>query len=367
MKITGLRATPLQIPFDVPFRTAIHYIESINFVTLQIDTDEGLVGEGLLWCMNPARLPVLEAMIQSLAPKVIGRDPHEHAALWTEMWEDMNFFGHKGITLFGINAIDMALWDLVGKANNMSLCRMLGQSRDRVRAYQSGGLWVSLSIDELQAEAKDYLAQGFRAMKMRLGKSHGGKPSVAADIERVAAVREAIGPDIDLMADANQGFTVNHAIRIGRALEPYNLAWFEEPVQAYDLAGSARVAAEIDTPIASGETEYSRYGFRDMIERGAADVLMPDLERVGGITEFIKVAHMADAFDIPISPHLYTEQCLQLCGALSNVEYSEYMPWFAALYNEKMEMVDGDLLVPDRPGLGFTFNEDAIGRYRLTT
>ena len=360
MKITGLRTEAVQIPFETPIRTAIHYVDSLCCVLLRIDTDEGLVGEGLVWCMNPVRLPVLEAMIQSLSGKVIGRDPHEHAGLWAEMWADVNFFGHKGITLFGIAAIDMALWDLVGKAHGMSVCRLLGQSRDRVRAYHSGGLWVSLSIDELQAQAKDYLDQGYRAMKMRLG-----KPTVAEDIERVAAVREAIGPAVDLMADANQGFTVNHAIRMGRALEAYNLVWYEEPVQAHDLAGSARVAAEIDTPIASGETEYARYGFRDMIERGSADVLMPDLERVGGITEFVKVAHMADAFDIPVSPHVYTEQSLQLCGALSNIEYSEMMPWFGNLYNERTELVDGDLLIPDRPGLGFTFNGDAIARYRV--
>ncbi|MDA1098682.1 MAG: mandelate racemase/muconate lactonizing enzyme family protein [Proteobacteria bacterium] len=361
MKITQLRTQHVRIPFAKPIRTAIHRVESVACVLLQVDTDEGLVGEALVWCMDTGRLAVLDAMIHSLAHVVVGRDPHEHAGLWDAMWGDINFFGHKGITLFGLSAIDMALWDLVGKAHGLSVCRLLGQSRDRVRAYHSGGLWVSLSIEELQAEAKDFLAQGYRAMKMRLG-----KPTVAEDIERVAAVREAIGPDVDLMADANQGFTVNHAIRLGRALEPYNLVWFEEPVQAYDLAGSARVAAEIDTPVASGETEYARYGFRDMLERQSADVLMPDLERVGGITEFIKVAHMADAFDIPVSPHLYTEQSLQLCGALSNISYSEMMPWFGPLYNEAMELVDGDLLVPDRPGLGFTFNPDAIGRYSVT-
>ncbi|HJM93863.1 MAG: mandelate racemase/muconate lactonizing enzyme family protein [Alphaproteobacteria bacterium] len=360
MKITGLRTEAVRIPFETPIRTAIHHVEAVCCVLLRVDTDEGIEGQGLVWCMNAARLPVLDAVIHSLRPRVVGCDPHEHAALWSEMWADVNFFGAKGISLFGIAAIDMALWDLVGKAHDMSVCHLLGQSRDRVRAYHSGGLWVSLTPDELQAQAKDYLSQGYRAMKMRLGKS-----SVTEDIERVAAVREAIGPDIDLMADANQGFSVNHAIRMGRALEPYNLVWYEEPVQAHDLAGSARVAAEIDTPIASGETEYARYGFRDMIERGSADVLMPDLERVGGITEFVKVAHMADAFDIPVSPHVYTEQSLQLCGALNNIEYSEMMPWFAPLYNEATELEDGDLLIPDRPGLGFTFNADAIARYHV--
>jgi L-alanine-DL-glutamate epimerase-like enolase superfamily enzyme len=360
MKITALRIVQVELPLATPIRTSIHYVESIGCVLLSMDTDEGPVGEGLVWSLGTRRLDTLEAMIQSLAVKIIGRDPHEHAGLWAEMWGDVNFFGAKGITLFAIGAIDMALWDLVGKAHELSVCRLLGQCRDRVRAYHSGGLWVSMSIDELQAQARDFLGQGYRAMKMRLS-----KPSVGEDIERVAAVREAIGPDIDLMADANQGFTVNHAIRMGRALEPYNLVWFEEPVRAHDLAGSARVAAEIDTPIASGETEYARYGFRDMLERGSADVLMPDLERVGGITEFVKVAHMAEAFDIPVSPHVYTEQCLQLCGALNNINYSEFMPWFAPLYNESTELVDGDLLIPDRPGLGFTFNPEAIARMRL--
>ena len=360
MQITGLRTVQVEIPFETPIRTAIHQVDSVGCVLLFVDTDVGLTGEGLVWSLGTRRLPTLEALLESMAVKIIGRDPHEHAALWSEMWGDINFFGHKGITLFAIGCIDMALWDLVGKANNLSVCRLLGQSRDRVKAYNSSGLWVSMSIDELQAQARDFLAQGYHAMKMRLG-----KPSVKEDIERIAAVREVIGPDVDLMADANQGFTVNHAIRLGRELEPYNLVWFEEPVQAYDLDGSARVAAEIDTPIASGETEYARYGFRDMLERGAADVLMPDLERVGGITEFIKVANMADAFDVPVSPHLYTEQCLQLCGALNNVTYSEMMPWFSTLYNETIELVDGDLLIPDRPGLGFTFNEDEMSRLRL--
>ena len=360
MKITALRTVQVELPLETPIRTSIHYVESIGCVLLSIETDEVLIGEGLVWSLGTRRLDTLEAMIQSLAVKVVGRDPHEHAGLWAEMWGDVNFFGAKGITLFAIGAIDMALWDLVGKAHGLSVCRLLGQSRDRVRAYHSGGLWVSMSIDELQVQARDFLGQGYRALKMRLG-----KPSVAEDIERVAAVREAIGPDIDLMADANQGFTVNHAIRMGRALESYNLVWFEEPVRAHDLAGSARVAAEIDTPIASGETEYARYGFRDMLERGSADVLMPDLERVGGITEFVKVAHMAEAFDIPVSPHVYTEQCLQLCGALHNINYSEFMPWFAPLYNESTDLVDGDLLIPDRPGLGFTFNPEAVARMRL--
>jgi len=361
MQVTGVRTQQVLVPLAAPIRTAIHQVEAIGAVLVWLDTDTGVSGEGMIWALGAGRLKVMEEMVLSLAPRVVGRDPHEHSAIWREMWADINFFGHKGLTLFGIGAIDMALWDLVGRACEMPVHRLLGTARKRVRAYHSGGLWTSMSVDELVAEATAFKAQGFKAMKMRLG-----RPSVAEDAERVAAVREAIGPKVALMADANQGFSVDRAIREGRALEAFDLTWFEEPVQAYDLDGSARVAAALDTPIASGETEYARYGFRDMLERRAADVLMPDLQRVGGITEFVKVAHMAEAFDVPVSPHVYTEQCLQLCAALPNVEISEYMPWFAPLYRETLELVDGDFIVPDRPGLGFSFDPDAIARYRVT-
>jgi L-alanine-DL-glutamate epimerase-like enolase superfamily enzyme len=293
-----------------------------------------------------------------LGERAIGKDPRDTTARFDEMWTEINFLGHKGVSLFGIAAIDWACWDILGQSLGASVSRLLGRRRDRVTAYASGGLWASMTIPELEAQARDFVAQGFTAVKMRIG-----KPDIGEDIERVAAVRSAIGSRIKLMADANQGLSVNHAIRLGRKLETFDLVWFEEPVQAYDLEGSARVAAEIDTPIASGETEYGRYGFRDMLERKSADVLMPDLERVGGVTEWVRVAHMAAAYDVPVSPHIFSEHSLQLCGAISNVNYAEHMPWFAELFQERLEMVDGDLLIPDRPGMGFRFDPDAVERY----
>ena len=360
MQVTAIRTAKIRIPFETPLRTSIHHIESVDCVLVFADTDEGITGESYLFTFGARKLGVLEGMVRSLEHNLIGQDPHMRQRIWADMWRDINFLGHKGVPVFALSALDVAAWDIVGKAHGLPIYKMLGGVRDRIPAYASGGLWVSLSIDELVVEAKAFVGAGFRAMKMRFG-----KPSVAEDAERAAAVREAIGPDIALMADANQGFTVNHAIRLGRAIEPYNLAWFEEPVQAYDLEGSARVAAEIDTPIASGETEYARYGFADMLERKSADILMPDLQRVGGISEFMKVAHMAEARDVPISPHIFTEQSLQLCGAIANCSYAEHMPWFEPLYNEQMPLVDGDLMIPDRPGLGFTFNPDAIERFRI--
>ena len=192
-------------------------------------------------------------------------------------------------------------------------------------------------------------------MKMRLG-----SPEPATDVARVRAVRTAIGPKIKLMADANQGLTESQAIRLGRALEEFDLTWFEEPLPAWDLDGLARVAAALDTPIASGETEYTRYGFRRMLELRSADILMPDLQRVGGVSEFMRVGHMAESYDIPVSSHLFPETSLQVLGALANTIYLEYMPWFSKLYNETIEFAEGQAIVPERPGWGFTFNQDYV-------
>ena len=302
MKITQIRTQPIEIPFDKPLGTSIHRITSVAALLVWIDTDEGITGESYLWVIGKHKLPVLMEMVRSLEPVVKHRNPLDVAARFDEMWNEINFLGHKGVTIFGIAAIDWACWDIKGKALGVSLGDLLGRKRDKIPAYASGGLWTSMSIAELQAEAKSFLSQGFKAMKMRVG-----LPDIGEDVERVAAVRETIGNDIILMVDANQGLNVTKAIRLGRQLEKYNLAWFEEPVQAYDLAGSAVVANALDTPIASGETEYTRYGFHDMLEKKSADILMPDLERVGGVSEWLKVAHMAAAKDIPVSPHIFTE------------------------------------------------------------
>jgi L-alanine-DL-glutamate epimerase-like enolase superfamily enzyme len=360
MKIVDLKTVRAEVPLAKPIRTAIHDIRSVGALLLSIDGGDGLLGEGYVFAPGTRQLGVFEEMVLSFKPVLVGADPEFGEALWRELWRGINFYGHKGISVFALSMVDMALWDLRGKGLERPIHRLLGGCRPAVPTYASGGLWLGASIDELAAEAKSFVGAGFRALKMRLG-----KPRLEEDVERVRAVRQAIGPDIALMADANQGFTVDHAIRLGRRLEPFNLAWFEEPVPAYDLEGSARVAAALDTPIASGETEYARYGFRDMLRAGAADVLMPDLGRVGGVSEFVKVAHMADAVDVPVYSHIYTEQSLTLVAALGNATYLEHMPWFGSLFREKLELRDGMVVVPERPGFGFTFDWDAVERYRL--
>ncbi|MDC1198752.1 mandelate racemase/muconate lactonizing enzyme family protein [bacterium] len=360
MKITGVRTRRINIPFDRPIGTAIHHIEGVAGLLVWVDTDEGITGESYLWVMGAHRLPVLEAMVDCLAAGRIGQDPRDVGRQFDQMWSEINFLGVKGVTLFGLAALDWACWDILGKSLGASVSRLLGRRRDRVRAYASGGLWANRTLEELHDEAKAFLAQGFTAMKVRVG-----RPDAGEDAERVAAVRSAIGWKVALMADVNQGLSVDDAIRLGRKLEPYGLTWLEEPVQLHDLEGCARVAAEVDIPIASGENEYGRYGFRDMLERKSATILMPDLERVGGVTEFHRVAEMAAAHDIQVSPHLFTEHSLQLCASAPTCRWAEHMPWFQDLFVEPLEMRDGDLIIPDRPGLGFTFDPDAVERFAI--
>lgn len=355
MKVTKVETTPVVLPLPEPIFSALGEIHSFGCVLVHVHTDAGLVGENLVFTLNNVRTAVLREMIDGLAPLIVGCDPEHTAAFWSRAWTGINFLGHKGVSVVGISAIDGALWDIAGKAMNRPLYRLLGGARDAVPAYHSGGLWLSRSIDELMKEADLYVSQGFRAIKMRLGSA-----THKQDIERVRAVRAAIGPGIKLMVDANQGLTESEAIRLGRMLEEFDLAWFEEPLPAWDLDGVARVAAALDTPIASGETEYTRYGFRRMLELRSADVLMPDLQRVGGVTEFVRVAHMAAAYDVPVSSHLFSEMSLQVLGGLSNATYLEYMPWFAPLYNEELKFRDGKALVPERPGWGFTFNANYV-------
>lgn len=359
MRIIDIEASRVDLPLDQPLTTSIHTIASVSCLLITLKTDEGVDGEGYAFCFGREKLEVLNAMVSALKPLVIGKSPFMTEALWADMIRQMNFFGPASVPIIAWTPIDMACWDIVGKASGQPLHRLFGGARTRAPLYASGGLWLSSGPQELAAEAKGFLAQGFKAMKIRLGDL-----PVAKNVERVEAVRDAIGPDIALMADANQGLSVPRAIKLGRALERFNLVWFEEPVPTWNHHGHAEIARALDVALASGETEYTRHGIQNMLERGSADILMPDLQRMGGYTEYRRVIGQMGAFNIPFSPHIFTEHSLHL--ALSGCMYVEHMPWFGALFHEKLEIdEDGMTAIPDRPGTGFTFNHDALDAYRF--
>jgi L-alanine-DL-glutamate epimerase-like enolase superfamily enzyme len=355
MKVIAVETKAVVLPLSQPVGSALGTIARLGCILVTVRTDQGIAGENLVFTLHDRRTKVLRQMVDDLSDMIVGHDAGHIAGFWARAWKDVNFLGHKGVAVMAISAIDGALWDALGKAAGLPLYRLLGGAKNRVPAYHSGGLWLSLSIDELVRQARSFMEQGFRAMKLRLG-----MPNPADDIARVRAVREAIGPDVALMADANQGLTEAQAIRLGRGLEEFGLAWFEEPLPAWDVEGLARVSAALDTPIASGETEYTRYGFRRMLELRSADILMPDLQRAGGVSEFMRIGHMAESHDVAVSSHLFPEMSIQVLGALSNAIYLEYLPWFSDLYSERLVFEDGDAVVPERPGWGFTFNQDYI-------
>jgi len=360
MKITKLQTQLVNLPLEKPIKTAIHDMRSVGCVLVTIYSDQGIVGEGYCFALNAVRLKAFDDIVKSFAPLIEGQDAEFIESIWENIYQSLNPMGQKGMTIGALAAVDTALWDLHGKALNKPLHRIFGACRGSVKTYASSGLWLSQSIDELCSEAKSFIDQGFHSMKIRLG-----KPTWQEDIERVKALREAVGNNIELLSDANQSLTTKQAIKLGRELEAYDIGWFEEPVDAKNLIGHAEIRRKLDINIASGETEYTRYGMKAMLDIQACDILMPDLQRIGGLTEIRKVAALSSSYDIPISTHIFTEQSLCIAGSSPNCISVEHMSWFETLFNERMQLEDGNVLIPERAGTGFTFNQDAIAKYKV--
>lgn len=354
MKITKLQTRLVNIPLDKPIRTAIHDMRSVGCVLVSVYTDQGLVGEGFCFSLNGVRLKAFDEVLKGYAPYVEGQDADFIEGIWESIYQSLNPMGQQGVTISALAALDTALWDLQGKALDKPLHRLWGACRNRVKTYASSGLWLSQSIDELVDEAQQFVDQGFRGMKIRVGQAQWRD-----DVERVKAVRETIGSDIELYADVNQALNPKQAIKLGQELEAFELAWLEEPVAANNLIAHAEVRNRLVTPIASGETVYTRYGIRAMIEAQACDVLMPDLQRMGGLSEMRKASALAASYDLPVSSHFFTEHSLCFAGSVANCISVEHISWFESLFNESMELVEGELVIPDRAGTGFTFRMPA--------
>lgn len=360
MRISELKTQLVKVPLAKPIRTAIHDIDSVGCVCLSLYSTTGLVGESYVFSINAVRLRAFDEMIRGFGHQVLNKDPHFVTGIWEAIWQEINPSGHKGVTVSALSAIDVACWDLVGKSVGLPLHRLFGALRTSIKTYASGGLWLSQTINELEVEAAEFVEQGFLSLKVRVGKE-----SIKEDIERVAAVRAAVGDNIEILCDANQALNVKHAIQLGKQLSELGVDWLEEPVAAYDLKGHAQVRDKLDINVASGETEYTRFGMQTMIENSACDILMPDLQRIGGYTEMRRSAALASANNLPISTHIFTEHSLCMAGSIENCISVEHMPWYAPLFNEEIQVIDGQIDIPERPGTGFTFNQDALKEFSI--
>jgi L-alanine-DL-glutamate epimerase-like enolase superfamily enzyme len=361
MKITHVTTRVLSTPADNPLVVGLAApTDTREFVTLELGTDQGLVGIGLTF-FGGALTPALKAAVDALARLAVGEDPTRVEAIAAKLRRAAGGAGPGGIFTLALSAVDIACWDLRGKALGQSVHALLGGLRDRVVTYASGALMRGHSLDYLAKAAPRLRDMGFRQMKMQCG----SEPSVEASIERVRVVREALGPDVELMCDINQLWSVNQAIEVGRRIEPYHLYWLEDPVAHDDYAGLARVADSLATPIAAGEYHYGIVPFRHLLEARSIDIVMIDVLRVGGITQWMKVAGMAEAFNVPVVSHLVPEIHVHLIGAIPNGLTVEYMPWSLRLFEETPALMAGQLAVPTRPGLGLAFDQAALKRYQV--
>lgn len=361
MKITHVTTRVLRTPADNPLVVGLPAVtETREFVTLELGTDQGLVGVGLTF-FGGALTRALRAAVDDLATLAVGEDPTRVEAIAARLRRAAGGAGPGGIFTLALAAVDMACWDLRGKAANQSVCALLGGLRNRVPTYASGALMRAHPVDYLAAAGPRLAGMGFRQMKMQCG----SEPTMAASVERVRVLREAVGPDVDLMCDINQLWTVNEAVAFGRRVEPYHLFWLEDPVAHDDYAGLARVADALATPIAAGEYHYGIVPFRHLLEARSIDIVMIDLLRVGGITQWMKVAGMAEAFNLPVVSHLLPEIHVHLVAAIPHGLTVEYMPWTLRLFEQTPALQDGHLIVPSRPGLGLAFDPAALKRYTV--
>ena len=358
MIIKKLVIKAVKVPLEKPIPSGKIVIKTVDALLVTLFTDD-LHGEGMVFTLNGTRLSIVKEMILSLEELVIGIAVDHRNDFLKRAWSELVFLGQRGIGAIALSAIDMALWDLAGKECNQNISQMLGSTRVSMPIYRSGSLRLSASIDELQKESQKLTDQGFKAIKMSLGSKQ-----IDDDIARVRSVRQAIGWDIKLMTDCNQQLTVPHAIELGNRLEEYALSWIEEPIVFHDHSGEAEIAKALNTPIASGENEFTSHGMLEMMERKSADILMPDLQRMGGPTELLKVGKMAHERNIPVAPHLFTQMSLPLAASMPNAIYVEYMPWFSPLYKEQLILnAAGEVPIPQGSGWGFNFDQQAIKKY----
>jgi L-alanine-DL-glutamate epimerase-like enolase superfamily enzyme len=333
---------------------------------VEITTDAGLTGLGL--AVDPIILEghdLNRAVVAALRPILAGQDPLDHERIWYEMWQP-KLLGRRGLTTRTISAVDIALWDLRGKLLGQPVYKLLGAFEARVPAYIAGGYYEEgKGLAELADEMLANVSLGARAVKMKVGGL-----DAETDAQRVRAVREAIGPQIKILVDANGAYRAFEAVRFARMIEDLDIYWFEEPVAPDDYDGHALVARSTIIPVATGENEYTRYGFRDLIEHKSAAILNADAQVLGGVTEFMKVAALAQAYDLPIAPHGNQDIHVHLVSAIANGLIVEFYrdtvdPMWGRFLRNHLQLEDGFVSPPDRPGFGIDIDDDAVAEFRV--
>ncbi|WP_157018126.1 mandelate racemase/muconate lactonizing enzyme family protein [Mesorhizobium xinjiangense] len=334
---------------------AIQSFVSQETPIVTITDADGASGTGYSYTIGTGGSSVMRLLADHLAPRLIGRD----ADCIEAIWHDLEFATHAttigAITAIALAAVDTALWDLRAKKQGLPLWKLAGGARERAPLYTTEGGWLHIETQALVEDALAAKAQGFTGSKVKIG-----KPSGSEDFRRLEAVRDALGDDYEIMTDCNQGFSLDGAIRRAERLKPLDLAWIEEPLPADDIDGHVRLSRSTSTPVAVGESLYSIRHFREYMARGACSVVQVDVGRIGGITPWLKVAHAAEAFDIPVCPHFLMELHVSLVCAVQNGRYVEYIPQLDDLTATRMRVENGQAIAPTEPGIGIDWDWDAV-------
>ncbi|MFC7847262.1 mandelate racemase/muconate lactonizing enzyme family protein [Arthrobacter sp. NPDC057388] len=357
--IRHVKLSTARLPLAIPISDAKVFtgrqkpMTEVVFLFAEITTEQGHTGLGFSYSKR-AGGPAQYAHAKEVAEGIIGEDPNDIGKLYTKLLWAGASVGRSGVATQALAAIDIALYDLKAKRAGLPLAKLLGSYRDSVQTYNTSGGFLNATLDEVRARATQSIEEGIGGIKIKVG-----LPDTKEDLRRVAGIREHIGWDVPLMVDANQQWDRATALRMGRQLEEFNLIWIEEPLDAYDFEGHAHLAQVLDTPIATGEMLASVAEHKGLIAANGCDIIQPDAPRVGGITQFLRLAALADERGLGLAPHFAMEIHLHLAAAYPREPWVEHFDWLDPLFNERLETKDGRMIVPDRPGLGVSLSDQA--------
>jgi L-alanine-DL-glutamate epimerase-like enolase superfamily enzyme len=357
--IRHIKLSSARLPLTVPISDAKVFtgrqkpMTEVVFLFAEITTEQGHSGIGFSYSKR-AGGPAQYAHAKEVAEGIIGEDPNDIGRIYTKLLWAGASVGRSGVATQALAAIDIALYDLKAKRAGLPLAKLLGSYRDSVQTYNTSGGFLNATLDEVKARATQSIEEGIGGIKIKVG-----LPDSKEDLRRVAGVRDHIGRDVPLMVDANQQWDRATALRMGRQLEEFDLIWIEEPLDAYDFEGHAHLAQVLDTPIATGEMLASVAEHKGLINANSCDIIQPDAPRVGGITQFLRLAALADERGLGLAPHFAMEIHLHLAAAYPREPWVEHFDWLDPLFEERLETKDGRMIVPDRPGLGVTLSGQA--------
>ncbi len=360
LTVRAIRATPVEVPLNFVLGTSQGALRQVPLLLIDLETEQGVTGRSYLFCYLRAAAPAIMSLLGEVESLSKGA-PLVPADLWARLARRFTLIGVQGIVRMALAGFDIACWDALAIAAKLPLARMLGAAPRPIPAYNSCGLGLMDDLGALAAEAETLLAMGnFHAVKLRLG-----YPTLERDIAAVRAVRKRIGDKIDLMVDYNQALSVDEAMARGRALDAENIAWLEEPIRHDDYAGAAALVRTLKVPIQLGENFSLPSAMALAIEQKAAGYVMPDLERIGGVTGWRQAAELAAVNRLRMSSHLFPEVSAHLLAATPTCHFLEYVDWASVLVQEPLIIADGQAVVPERPGNGLIWNNDAVERYRM--